>query len=146
MKPHMHRPHLRLREYTDALRHGSVSQIFAVVAGVVLTALGVLSLVVNADFGTGSSLAAERTLLFDVNGWSGIVHLVSGLALLYFALDTVRIRTVALAMGGLYVVLTVWSLIDSSILGLLPVNDPTAVMYAAIGVIGIASVMQSDEG
>jgi Domain of unknown function (DUF4383) len=145
MKPRLHRPHVSLQAYNDALRHGSPAQMFAVVAGVVLSVLGVAALIVNADFSTGSLLAPHSMLWFDVNGWSGVLYLVSGLATLFAAADAVRARSAAMFAGGLYLVLTVWSLIDSSILGLLPVNDPTAVLYAAIGVIGVTAALQPGE-
>ena len=124
--------------------HGSVAQMFGVVVGVVLTLLGIASLIVNADFSTGSSITAERLLFLDVNGWAGVLYLLTGLVAFAAAADKARARTVAMVVGGLYLVLTVWSLFDSSILGLLPVNDPTAIIYAAIGVIGVAGAMQPE--
>lgn len=124
--------------------HGSVAQMFGVVAGVVLSLLGIASLIVNADFSTGASISAERLLFLDVNGWSGVLYLLTGLVALAAAADKARARMVAMAVGGLYLILTVWSLFDSSILGLLPVNDPTAIFYAAIGVIGVAGGMQPE--
>jgi len=141
----MHGRHVSLRAYNDALTHGSAVQMFAVVAGVVLSVLGIAALIVNADFSTGSSLTAHHMVLFDVNGWSGVLYLVTGLATLSAAADAVRARRAAIFTGGLYMVLTVWSLIDGSIVGLLPVNDPTAVLYAAIGVIGIAAALEAGE-
>lgn len=124
--------------------HGSVAQMFAVVAGVMLTLLGIASLIVNADFSTGDAITAERLLWFDVNGWAGVLYLVTGLLALFAAVDRARARTMAMVVGGLYLILTVWSLFDSSILGMLPVNDPTAVTYAAIGVIGVAGGMKPE--
>lgn len=117
---------------------------FTVVAGVLLTLLGIVSLIVNADFSTGEMISAERLLYFDVNGWSGVLYLLTGLVALLAATDKARARMVSMVVGGLYLVLTVWSLFDASILGLLPVNDPTAITYAAIGVIGVAGGMQPE--
>lgn len=145
MKPHLPRPHLSPRAFTDVVRHGSVTQIFAVVAGVLLTLLGAASLVANADFSTGSSIVADRVLFFDVNGWAGALYLLTGLVMLIAGMDAARARMAAMAGGALYLVLTVWSLIDDSILGMLPVNDPAAILYAAIGVIGVAAALQPDE-
>lgn len=144
MKPHLPRPHISPSGFRDALMHGSVAQMFAVVAGVLLTLLGIASLIVNADFSTGGSITAERLLYFDVNGWSGVLYLLTGLFALSAATRKARARTMAMVVGGLYLILTVWSLFDSSILGLLPINDPTAVTYAAIGVIGVAGGMQPE--
>jgi hypothetical protein len=110
---------------------------FAVIAGVVLTVLGVVGMIVNMDFSTGSSLTAEKLLFLDVNGWSGILYLLTGIGLLVASGNAARAKMGSIVIGGLYVLLTVWSLLDSSILGMLPVNDLTAIMYAAIGVIGL---------
>lgn len=143
LKPHLPKPR-DVRGYGEALTHGSVAQMFAVVAGVVLTVLGIVSLVVNASFSTGSSLTAEHLVFFDVNGWSGVLYLVAGLVMLMSATDAARTRTVAVVSGGMFLALTVWSLFDGSILGLLPVNDPTAILYAALGVIGLTAGLGPD--
>ncbi|MFY9469509.1 MAG: DUF4383 domain-containing protein [Solirubrobacterales bacterium] len=128
-----------MKEYGQAMSHGTTAQMFAVVAGVVLTVLGIAGLIVSGDFSSGNSLTAERLAFFDVNGWSSAVYLVTGLVLLYGAIDVAKSHLTAIAIGGLYLVLTVWSLLDGSILGLLPVNDPTAIVYAAIAVVGLAA-------
>ncbi|MFY9488534.1 MAG: DUF4383 domain-containing protein [Solirubrobacterales bacterium] len=126
------------------MSHGSMTQMFARVAGVVLTLLGIAGLIVNADFSTGSAIVAERVLFFDVNGWSSVVHLVSGLVLLVAATRGGYVRTASIAIAGLYLVLAVWSLFDASILDALPVNDPTAILYAAVAVVGLAAVYGPD--
>lgn len=110
---------------------------FAVIAGVVLIVVGVVGMIVNSDFSTGTSLSAEKLLFMDVNGWSSIVYLVTGIAFVVGSLNAARAKLVSAVVGGFYLLLTVWSLFDSSILGLLPVNDMTAILYAAIGVIGL---------
>ena len=132
------------KEYGSGIAHGSVAQMFAVVVGVVLTLAGIAALVVNADFGTGSGIVTNKLLFMDVNGWSAIVMLVSGVALLVSSRVVGLARKVSLVVGVFYLVLTVWSLFDSSILGLLPVNDPTAILYAAICVLGVTAALGPD--
>ena len=131
--------------YGQAFAHGSIAQMFAVVAGVVLTIAGVAGLIVNMSFAAGSGMTAEKLLLLDVNGWSSVLHLVTGVTLLAVAGSAVRARTAALVIGGIYLLLTVWSLFDNSILGLLSVNDMTAIIYAAIGVIGLTIGLGPDK-
>jgi uncharacterized membrane protein len=132
------------KDYSQTVTHGSVAQMFAVAAGVLLTVVGVAGLVVNADFSTGASLTAEKMLFLDVNGWSSVLYLLTGIILLVVAGNAVRAKQVSVVIGALYVVLTIWSLFDSSILGMLPVNDPTAILYAAIGVVGLTAGLGPD--
>ncbi|MGH2905961.1 MAG: DUF4383 domain-containing protein [Solirubrobacterales bacterium] len=138
-------PTKSVKDYGQSVTHGSVAQMFAVVAGVLLTVIGVAGLIVNMDFGAGSSMTADKLLFLDVNGWSSVLHLITGLALLVVAGNAVKAKTISLIVGGFYVLLTIWSLFDNSILGMLPVNDPTAVMYAAIGVVGLAVGLGPDK-
>jgi hypothetical protein len=117
--------------------HRSPAQMFAAVVGVVLIVVGIVGMIMNASFATGDSLTAEQLLFMDVNGWSNVLYLVSGAVLFVGSMNAARAKLVSVAVGGFYLLLTVWSLLDSSILGLLPVNDMTAILYAAIGVIGL---------
>lgn len=117
--------------------HRSTAQMFAVVVGVVLIVVGVVGMIMNASFATGAGLTAEELLFLDVNGWSNVLYLVTGAALAIGSLNAARAKLASMIVGGIYLLLTVWSLFDSSILGLLPVNDMTAILYAAIGVIGL---------
>lgn len=128
-----------VKEFGSGIVHGSTAQMFAVVAGVILTVAGVVALIVNADFGTGTAIVTERLLFMDVNGWSGLLMLVSGIVLLVASRTAAVVRKVCLAVGVVYIALTVWSLFDESILGMLPVNDMTAILYAAVGVLGITA-------
>jgi hypothetical protein len=121
----------------DAVMHRSPAQMFAVVVGVVLIVVGIVGMITNASFATGNELSAEKFLFMDVNGWSNVLYLVTGAVLVVGSLNAARAKLVSAIVGGFYLLLTVWSLLDSSILGLLPVNDMTAILYAAIGVIGL---------
>ncbi|HEV7918188.1 MAG TPA: DUF4383 domain-containing protein [Solirubrobacterales bacterium] len=116
----------------------SMPQMFALGTGVVLLLLGVIGFFVNSDFSSGNAITADNLIVFDINGWSNLVHLMTGLLALYAASDGSVAKMYATAAGVFYVALTVWSLFDDSILGILPVNDPSAILYAAIGVVGLA--------
>ncbi|MFT4049025.1 MAG: DUF4383 domain-containing protein [Solirubrobacterales bacterium] len=122
----------------------SMAQMFAVAAGVILTIAGVVSLVVNFDFSTGGGIVTEKLLFLDVNGWSGLLMLLTGVALLIGSRSNAMARPVSLAVGVVYLVVTVWSLFTASVIGIFPVNDMTAILYAAIGVLGVTAGVGPD--
>lgn len=134
----------RIKRYGHDLTHGSVAQMFALVAGVVLTVAGVAGMIVNADFSTGNTITTEGLQFLDVNGWSSLLMIVTGLILLVGGRDADRARKVSLVVGVIYLAVTVWSLFDSTILGMLAVNDMTAIFYAAIGVLGVTAGLGPD--
>ena len=131
------KPRKTAGDYGRALTRRTPAQMFALVAGVLLTLVGVIGLIVNANFGSGDELVAEKLLFFDVNGWSSLLHLLTGVALLATAARPRAARRSSAIVGGIYLVLTVWSLFDNSILGVIPINDAVAIFYAALAVIGI---------
>lgn len=134
----------RIKRYGHDLTHGSVAQMFALVAGVVLTVAGVAGMIVNADFSTGNTITTEGLQFLDVNGWSSLLMIVTGLILLVGGRDADRARKVSLVVGVIYLAVTVWSLFDSTILGMIAVNDMTAIFYAAIGVLGVTAGLGPD--
>lgn len=142
--------HHGLKEYGSGIAHGSIAQMFALVAGVILTVAGVAALVVNFDFGAGGSIITEKLLFMDVNGWSGVLMLLTGIVLLIGSRAADTARKVSLGVGVVYLVVTVWSLFTATVASILPVNDMTAIVYAAIGVLGITAGLgpdrRTDEG
>lgn len=133
-----------LKHYGSGIAHGSIAQMFALVAGVILTVAGVAALVVNFDFSTGGSIVTEKLLFMDVNGWSGVLMLLTGLALLVGSRTADMARKISLGVGVVYLVVTVWSLFTSTVIGIFPVNDMTAIVYAAIGVLGVTAGLGPD--
>lgn len=106
-------------------------------SGIVLTLLGVIGFFINSDFSTGNAITAEELVLFDINGWSNLVHLITGLVALYAVTEMSVAKKYAVVAGVFYVALAVMSLFDDSIFSMLPVNDPSAILYAAIGIVGL---------
>lgn len=134
----------RIKRYGHDVTHGSMAQMFALVAGVLLFVVGVVGMIVNADFSTGSSITTEGLLFLDVNGWSSLLMIVTGAVLLVGSRTVSRARGVSAGVGGFYLGLTVWSLFDSTLLGMIPVNDMTAIVFAAIGVLGLTAGLGPD--
>jgi hypothetical protein len=110
---------------------------FALVLGAVLTVIGVAGFFVNADFTTGNSITAGTLLVLDVNGWINLVHLVTGLAGIYVAMRPGMAHKYALAVGVVYMVLAVWGLLTTPILGMLPVSSADTVLHAGIGALAL---------
>lgn len=98
----------------------------------------------NSDFSTGTSITANTLIVFDVNGWSNVVHLATGLIGLYMATEVVKARMYAMAMAGFYLVLAVWGLFTSTILSAIPINGADTVLHAAIGAIALMVVLSPD--
>jgi hypothetical protein len=133
-----------LKDVGSEIAHGSIAQMFALVAGVILTVAGVLALIVNADFHTGAGIVTEKLLFMDVNGWSGLLMLLTGVVLVTASRVAGMARKACVGVGVLYLVVTVWSLFTASVIGMFPVNDMTAIVYAAIGVLGVTAGLGPD--
>lgn len=133
-----------LKDYGHKLAARSMAQMFALIAGIVLVVAGVASLIVGAEFGTGDGIVTNDLLFMDVNGWSGLLMLVTGGILLVGSRSDRMARRTSMVVGAIYLIVTVWSLFTVSVLGMLPVNDPTAILYAAIGVLGVTAALGPD--
>ena len=133
-----------MKDYGHDVTHGSIAQMFAVVMGVVALVAGIVGLIINPDFSTGNQIVTETLLFMDVNAWSSLVLLITGVVLLIASRNASHARMTSLVVGVVYLALTVWSLFDSSILGMIPVNDATAILYAAIGVLGVTAGVGPD--
>ena len=113
------------------------AQLYALVAGTLLTVGGIVGLFYSSSFGSPGHVDAMFGL-FDVNGWENLLHLATGLlgllALGYGA------RTYALAIGVIYVVTGIWGLLvgsGDSILGFLPVDVQDDLLHLALGGLGL---------
>lgn len=123
----------------------SACRLYALVAGVLLSLLGVAGFFYDSSFGTGSSLTSDYlagTLL--INGWRNVLYIVVGLLLAAFAGRAPR--HAALAAGALFAVLGIWGVIETergigSILDLLPLGDRDNVFHIILGGLGLGAVL-----
>jgi uncharacterized membrane protein HdeD (DUF308 family) len=122
----------------------TTAQIFAAILGTLLVLFGVASLVTNFDFSTGNEIWTERLLFADVNGWSGLLNLLTGIALFLGSFTPKRARRATLVVGSIYLVLTIWSLFTATPATVFPVNDLVAICWAAIAVLGITAGLAPD--
>jgi hypothetical protein len=124
------------------------AQIFDLVVGATLLLMGLLGFIAESKFDTsgadGGALDGEKFLLFEVNGWHNVVHLLSGVFLLAMSRRADLARTGALAFGAIYALVTVIGLIDGKdVLGLIPVNPADNVLHIVLTVSAIAAGLAS---
>lgn len=120
----------------------SPAQIYALVFGAVLTAAGIIGFFVDASFDIESVVPRETLILFDINGWHNIVHLVSGVIGLALAGSYGGARAYALGLGLVYVVVTVLGFIvgnDGTLLRLIPINTEDNFLHLLIAIAGIGA-------
>jgi hypothetical protein len=124
------------------------AQVFALVFGAVLTLAGVLGFFVSASFDVGSDTPRDTLVLFDVNGWHNLVHVASGALGLAVAGSVAAARTYALALGAVYVVVTIAGFIagdGGTIIGLVPVNTEDNLLHLLIAIAGIGAGIATPE-
>ena len=113
------------------------------VVGATLVLVGLLGFLVEPKFdvstgGAPGGLDGENLIIFEVNGWHNVVHILSGLFLLALRHDSAR--TAALSFGAIYGVVTLIGLIDGKdVLGLFPVNPADNVLHILLTVAALAA-------
>ena len=123
----------------------SPAQLYALIFGVVLVAVGIMGFFYEGSFSTGDGAPRDAVLgILDVNGWHNVVHILSGVIGLAVAGSYANARFYALCFGLIYIVVAILGFIygdGDSILGLVPVNTEDNVLHALIGVAGIGAGM-----
>jgi Domain of unknown function (DUF4383) len=121
------------------------ARLYALLAGAFLAALGVLGFFFDAGFDTGKDLSADDIYgIIVVNGWRNVLYLVSGLVALGFA--SRHPRPTAAALGGLYLMLGLWGLIETdhdigSILEVLPLTNSDNAFHLVVGGLGAIAAL-----
>src|SRR3954462_4143630 len=106
------------------------AQWYCLLAGASLLVAGVLGFAADAGFDTGNNVQGDKFIVFEVNGWHNLVHIGSGLLLLAAANYRPTAKTVAMAFGIVYGLVTLWGLINGdSVFGLIPVNGADNVLH-----------------
>jgi hypothetical protein len=117
---------------------------------------GVFGWLADASFDTGAStdtdpggnangaLQCDSFLGFEVNGWHNLVHLLSAIVLLAAFSRRRPAKTVALAFGIVYGIVTIIGIVDGNdVLGLIPVNPADNVLHIALSAAGILAALIS---
>ena len=133
----------------DADRGRTPAQYYCLLAGLALLLAGIFGFLADATFDTSATvdteggnadgqLQGDSFLGFEVNGWHNVIHLLSGLVLLAAASKWKTAKTVAIAFGVVYGVVTIIGLIDGNdVLGLIPVNPADNILHIALSALGI---------
>jgi hypothetical protein len=120
------------------------AQLYALSFGAVLLLVGIFGFIADSSFGSGSDVNGSDFIVFEVNGWHNLVHLLSGLLglLLWRRADTARLF--ALGFGSVYLVVTIWGFITGDqVLWLIPVDTADNVLHLLISLIGIGAGLAS---
>jgi hypothetical protein len=125
-------------------RDRTPAQLYALLFGIVLLAVGILGFIADSSFGTGSNVDGSDFIVFEVNGWHNIVHILSGLLGLALARRRDTARAYALGFGATYLVVTIWGFITGDqVLWLLPVDAADNVLHLLIAAAGLAAGLAS---
>ena len=142
----------------DDGRHKGLTpaQWYCLLAGAALLLAGIFGFLADSSFDTGGSadtdargnadgqLQGDGFLGFEVNGWHNVVHLLSGLVLLASFRKRKIAKTVALAFGIVYGLVTIIGMIDGNdVLGIIPVNPADNILHLALSLAGIIAALVS---
>ena len=123
------------------------AQLYSLLFGAVLLAVGIIGFAADASFGTGTGVEGDELILFEVNGWHNLVHIASGAVGLALAGSAAGARLFALGFGAVYLVVTAWGFVDgNSVLGLIPVNAADNLLHLGIAALGLLAGFASSPG
>ncbi len=131
------------------------AQWYCLLAGAALLLAGIFGFIADATFdtvnsgvdeegGNRSGLQGDSFLGFEVNGWHNVVHLLSGLVLLSAFRKAALAKTVALAFGIVYGLVTIIGMINGEhVLGFIPVNGADNILHLLLSLLGIVAGLMS---
>jgi hypothetical protein len=120
------------------------AQLYSLLFGITLLAVGILGFIVDASFDTGANVQGSDLIIFEVNGWHNLVHIASGLLGIALARRNDTARLFALGFGAVYLLVTIYGFVDGNdVIGLLPINTPDNFLHLAIAAAGIAAGLAS---
>jgi hypothetical protein len=133
-------------------RPTSPAQVYALVFGVLLVAVGIAGFFWSASFATGVGAGVEQGFVLGVlavNGWHNVVHLVTGVIGLAVARSRSASRAYALGLGLIYLVITLLGFVavtNDTIVGLVAINLEDNFLHLAIGLAGVGAGLATQPG
>lgn len=118
----------------------TLAQVYALALGATLVLVGIVGFFVEPSFSTGDSVDRGTLILFDINGWHNVVHLLSGVAGLALAGTAAKARVFCVGYGAVYVLVTILGFIvgdGGTLLELIPINTADNLLHLAIALTGI---------
>jgi hypothetical protein len=120
------------------------AQLYALLFGAVLLVVGILGFIADSSFGSGSDVNGSDFIIFEVNGWHNIVHILSGVLGLALWRNPATARLYALGFGATYLVVTIWGFITGDqVLWLVPVDTADNFLHLLISLAGLAAGLSS---
>jgi hypothetical protein len=129
---------------TNFDRARTPAQWYCLIAGAALTLAGIAGFFADASFDTGNNVGGGSLLGFEVNGIHNLIHLASGLLLLFASRGRADARIVAIAFGVTYGIVAIIGLIDGGdVLTLIPINGADNVLHVGLALLGIVAGLVS---
>jgi hypothetical protein len=124
----------------------TLAQVWAMALGGVLVLVGIVGFLVEPSFAVGDNAQRGTLILFDINGWHNVVHLLSGIVGLAMAGTAAKARLFSIGYGVVYVLVTIlgFAVGDGGLLlSIIPINTADNVLHLAIAVTGIGIGLSS---
>ncbi|MEA2154622.1 MAG: hypothetical protein QOE11_762 [Solirubrobacteraceae bacterium] len=119
----------------------TLAQVYALALGAVLVLVGLIGFLVEPSFGIGDSAQRGTLIVFDINGWHNVVHVLSGVAGLALAGTAAKARMFCIGYGIVYVLVTILGFVVGDgglLLSLIPINTADNLLHLVIALTGIA--------
>ena len=119
----------------------TLAQVWALTLGAILVLVGIVGFLVEPSFGVGDDAQRGTLIVFDINGWHNVVHLLSGIVGLAMAGTAAKARLFSIGYGIVYVLVTIlgFAVGDGGLLlSIIPINTADNLLHLAIAVTGIA--------
>jgi hypothetical protein len=118
----------------------TLAQVYATALGGVLVLVGIVGFLVEPSFGVGDSAQRGTLILFDINGWHNVVHLLSGIVGLAMAGTAAKARLFSIGYGVVYVLVTILGFVVGDgglLLSIIPINTADNLLHLVIALTGI---------
>ncbi len=132
-------------------RPTSPAQLYALVFGVLLVAVGIAGFFWSASFAVGTSAGVEQDFVLDVlavNGWHNLLHLVTGAVGIAVAASYAGARIYALTLGVVYSLLALLGFVAASndaLFGLFAINTEENILHVLIAAAGVGTGLATPE-
>jgi Domain of unknown function (DUF4383) len=127
----------------------TLAQVYAMALGGVLVLVGIVGFLVEPSFAVGDSAQRGTLILFDINGWHNVVHLLSGIVGLAMAGTAAKARLFSIGYGVVYVLVTILGFVVGDgglLLSIIPINTADNLLHLVIALTGIGVGLASPVG
>jgi len=122
------------------MQNKTLAQVWAMALGGVLVVVGLVGFLVEPSFAVGDNAQRGTLILFDINGWHNVVHLLSGIVGLAMAGTAAKARLFSIGYGVVYVLVTILGFVVGDggyLLSIIPINTADNLLHLVIALTGI---------